>query len=166
MTAAVASIPITRIVVESSDSLRKQTTPLAKSLVLTNVDDATHLAYTNTMMRHLASLVPQRHLLGATDIQKAQVDSWLEYIRQNLEIAIVTNGLQADISLPMNRFDKHLYNRNHLVGESVTIADISLAVALYTTNVDLSNFENVCRLVDNVSQLSAFQSALNSWSEA
>lgn len=162
VTAEFASISIARKIVISQAELCAQTTPLAKSLVLScgeHVD--LYLTSTNTIMRYLANLVPQSHLMGSTNVEKAQVDSWLEYIWCSLDIPIGAG--EGNLSVPLKILEKHLRNRETatcLVGNDISIADISLVVSLYMASVEMSQYESLKRLCDKVQKDAAFQAAV------
>lgn len=121
-------------------------------------------------MRFLATRASSKlNLMGSTNIEAAQVDSWLEYVWCSLDIAIAAekNDLTPDhLSGPLEILDKHLQNKLYIVGESITIADISLVVSLFMANVDLSNHDNLRRLFEIVKELPAFQKALYSFAIA
>ena len=152
-----ASIPLTRTIVESEDALRVQTTPMAKSLVLTVGE--IHLTTTNSMLRTIAELSPNTNLLGVTDIDKAQVDGWLSFVWSSLDVTLDADQ-QADLSAPLHTLEEYLHHRTYLVGENLTIADISLAVTLHMATVhnlcDCANYTNVHRFYETVHHQRAY----------
>ena len=154
-----ALVPLDQTIVESQAELRQQTTPMAKSLVLTYCSDM-HLFTTNTMMRFIATLAPGRNILGTTDVEKANVDGWLDFIWWSLDVPLAADP-NADISVPLETLNKHLQCQTHLVGKCLTIADISLFVTLQMSAADqLSNYENVHELYKTVQQHPAVAKAL------
>lgn len=142
----------------SSDALQQLTTPLAKSLVL-SVGDETHLTTANAMLRTIAALSPAMNLLGTTEVEKAQVDGWSSFVWSSLEVPLEAQP-DADLSSPFATLERYLSFRTYLVGESLTIADISLAVTLHSVEKQCSKYENVQRFYETVQHQPAFGTAL------
>lgn len=156
-----ASIPLIRTIIESEDALREQTTPMAKSLVLTVGE--IHLTTTNSMLRTIAELAPGTNLSGVTDIDKAQVDGWLSFVWSSLDVTLDADE-KADLSAPLHTLEEYLHHRTYLVGQNLTVADISLAVTLHMATVhhlcDCSNYTNVHRFYETVHHKRVYMSAL------
>lgn len=85
-------------------------------------------------MRTIASIAPALNLSGATDIDKALVEGWMSFIWASLDLPIQSLSTAAgnDLSDVFHTLNRHLTNQTFLVGNTVTIADISLAVTLHT----------------------------------
>ena len=85
-------------------------------------------------MRTIASLAPVSNLSGATDVDKALVEGWMSFIWASLDLPIqsISTAASNDMSDAFHTLDRHLTYQTFLVGNAVTVADISLAVALHT----------------------------------
>ena len=86
------------------------------------------------MMRTVASLAPACNLLGATDVNKALVEGWISFIWASLDlpIQVIATGANADLADAVNTLERHLTYKTYMVGDTITIADISLAVSLHS----------------------------------
>lgn len=139
-TANYASIPlITRE--DTFDELRKLS-PMAKSLVL-EFDHETKLTSCHAMLRFISSLTPASQLQGDSEISRALVDGWLDFCWNSLEIplqvmeenaAVVFSSVEvakSDIHAALAILENQFQENKHLVGDNVTLADISIVVVLH-----------------------------------
>lgn len=112
-----------------------------KSMYLRVENDSTTIHLANSMIRFLASLVPSSGLLGQTQSEKAQINSWLTFLWHNVELPMhaltqahddirVADHIQVKLGMAFKRIDSYLQKQSNLVGSSTTLADICLAVVL------------------------------------
>jgi glutathione S-transferase len=153
--ASVAGIKITVTKDVSHDDMVKLAAN-ASSLVLKT--PAGIITRQVAMLRHIAEMVPAAQLMGMTDFQTSQVDQWLEFSANELEIpvcAITDLTLQkkaiVDTITAMTIIEKHLSEQTYTVGERLTLADICFfAVSrkiIKTGLIDIrSKFPSVFRL--------------------
>jgi len=95
------------------------------------------------------------HLLGTNEYENGLVDQWLDFTSGEIDLPAkvwlwpiqglmpnnqaVTNKAKGDIRNVLDILNKHLEDRTFLVGERITLADISVATSLlplYTTVLD------------------------------
>jgi len=106
-------------------------------------------------------------LLGATLLESAQIDSWMDFSSHNIELPAtlwfypvlgfmpfntsVTARAKADLSKALKVIDDHLRDSTYLVGHKITLADIAVVAALvypfkFVADPDYrSSFPNVIR---------------------
>ena len=99
------------------------------------------------MLRIVGSMVPAFELLGRNGAEAAQVDAWLSFVWHSVELPLqvlreqassanespsmeCSDQIQRQLDDALLTVDNHLVRNSYLVGDSVTIADLSLAVAL------------------------------------
>lgn len=121
--------------------------PIADGLVLTLSDGSPFGGSSNALMKIAASLAPASGLLGSTDHDAAQVDSWVTYANTNFEVPVsalkaanaaaagkadasLVESIKKDMELSISVVNCHLVPSAYMVGGKVTIADISLVIAL------------------------------------
>ncbi|KAF3833094.1 hypothetical protein F7725_026759 [Dissostichus mawsoni] len=78
---------------------------------------------TNSISRYLARVAPALGLYGANMMEQTEVDHWLEFSARRL-------CGQSGVSTALGELDKALSLRTFLVGQSVTLADLSVWAAL------------------------------------
>jgi glutathione S-transferase len=136
--------------------------PSPKSLVLSIGSDV-HITMSNSMIRTIASIAPASELLGRNDFEAAQVDSWLSFLWHSVELPLhVLNdleslpnsgekaeteveGVKSQLKSAIATVEGHLTKKqqqslppnSYIVGVSITLADICLAVALRYSGSDL-----------------------------
>jgi len=89
---------------------------------------------------------PSTTLLGSTSLQQAECDQWIEFAASEIEPPLcalcapvlgveTTANVQADaigdMKVALMVLDSHLRNREFLVGECVTAADICVCMAMF-----------------------------------
>jgi len=100
----------------------------------------------NAIARYIARMRSDTELLGRSFFDKAVVDSWMDFAQQELEVATLQwvypilgymehsaeaeEQAEADMTEALTIMDAHLKFRTYFVGESITLADISLAAGL------------------------------------
>eukprot|EP00816_Leptocylindrus_hargravesii_P009068 CAMPEP_0196808480 /NCGR_PEP_ID=MMETSP1362-20130617/8468_1 /TAXON_ID=163516 /ORGANISM="Leptocylindrus danicus, Strain CCMP1856" /LENGTH=780 /DNA_ID=CAMNT_0042182843 /DNA_START=62 /DNA_END=2404 /DNA_ORIENTATION=- len=131
-TASYCSIEISKEIVTDVHAL--PTT--AKGIALELSEDTTPIGQTNAMIRALANMTPSSKLYGKGAIEESTVDAWLGWIFCNVETAlngaslVGTDVAIADVLAALDKVDAQLAYRTYLVGEGVTLADISLTCVL------------------------------------
>jgi glutathione S-transferase len=134
------------------ESTRTSSPSPPKSLVLSLGSDF-HISMSNSMIRTIASIAPASELLGRNEFEAAQVDSWLSFLWHSMELplhvwedlsALPYSGevktereaVESQLKSAMATIEAHLttkdqsLQKSYFVGESITLADICLAVAL------------------------------------
>jgi len=126
--------------------------PLAKSIVLSisdNGNDHVVGGSSSNVMRALASLDPLSSLNGSSDVEKAQVDSWVSYGTSSIEVCIealkasqsslkdndkdqkqIVASIAKDFQFAISVINCHVMYATFMVGNRVTTADIALCSAL------------------------------------
>jgi elongation factor 1-gamma len=100
----------------------------------------------NAIFRYVMRSSLATSLYGATPLEAAQVDQWIDWSANELELAIgawvypilgyaafdfkATEKAQKDVQAALKVLDSYLETRTFLVGESVSGADIAVACAL------------------------------------
>jgi len=100
----------------------------------------------NAIFRYVLRSSLATSLYGATPLQAAQVDQWIDWSACELELAVAAwvypilgfanfdfraqQKAETDIKAALKVLDQYLLTRTFLVGESVTGADIAVAMAL------------------------------------
>jgi len=93
----------------------------------------------NAALRLVAALAPGMALQGDTDVQAAQVDGWLQFSSSSIDLPLQvllqqssqTSSLE-DWKASLQVLDQHLVSNTYMVGNAVTLADITIVVALQT----------------------------------
>jgi elongation factor 1-gamma len=137
----------------STVEILKGMTPLAKSLVLSfSIGTSTkHIATSNAMMRTVASIAPASGLLGGSDADDAMVDSWLSFVWSSIDLPLYawrkhpTGSLTIKFDATLHKVETHLMERTYIVGRSMTLADISLAVSLQCAGKTPEDGSNLSR---------------------
>eukprot|EP00741_Cyanophora_paradoxa_P004806 tig00000829_g4663.t1 len=100
----------------------------------------------NAIARYVARLRPDAELYGTSFFESGQVDQWLDYAMNELELPVgqltyplmgymvankaATDKAKADLLKQLDILDHYLVSRTYFVGEKITLADISLACTL------------------------------------
>lgn len=139
----VASVVGADMSVEKSTELTRLEASAKNMVLQTSGGNLTqHIA----ILRFLAGLSSSSNLLGAEDIDRAQVDQWLEFSWQELEVPLqlllnssesesVVRQATQDVVNNFSVLEDHLSSRTYLVGETLSVSDISLFVA-YLVSVE------------------------------
>jgi len=131
--------------------------PLAKGMAITWTDGKTNVAGSSSfMMKILASLAPASRLCGEGDFEAAQVDSWVTFGTNSIEIPVnalhtatavtvqgstekevsivdenMTESVKNDFCSALSAINHHVTYTTYMVGNQVTVADIGLVCGLY-----------------------------------
>jgi asparaginyl-tRNA synthetase len=144
--------------------------PQAKSMVLKT--SSGYLTQQNTILRHLAENSATAGLVGSTPFESAQVDQWLDFFWNELDFRAqalmgltagagvfgdmtqahkqsVEDRVKADLPQALQRLDDYLEDKTFMVGESTTLADLSLCCIIATLSklcvFDQDEYTNVFR---------------------
>ncbi|XP_053721197.1 bifunctional glutamate/proline--tRNA ligase isoform X1 [Synchiropus splendidus] len=88
-----------------------------------HVSDEVQFSDANSISRYLARVAPALGLYGANMMEQTEVDHWLEFSARRL-------CAQPNLAAALAELDKALSLRTFLVGNSVTLADLSVWAAL------------------------------------
>jgi len=118
--------------------------PLATTPVLVAPEGV--LFESNAIARYVARVNgDSAHLFGFSPVQAAQVDSWISFAADEIELPLsswvwshegkiegagVEKSASADVRKVMNGLDGFLKTRTFLVGERITLADVVVATTL------------------------------------
>ena len=89
------------------------------------------------MMRTIANIVPSSNLLGTSTADDAMIDGWLSFIWTSLDVPLkvlsddTTNETaKEDVMKAFETVETYMSSRKYMVGDTLTLADISLALSL------------------------------------
>jgi len=105
-------------------------------------NDGKYIAESNAIAYYVAN----QQLRGSTDVEKAQIIQWLGFADSEILPAsctwvfpclgimqynkAATDRAKEDVKSALNALNQHLLTRTYLVGERITLADISVACTL------------------------------------
>ena len=101
----------------------------------------------NAIARHVARMRRDTELLGVSFFESGQVDAWMDFVSHDLEVSLtlwlypvlgfldfhkdVHQEAVGDVRRALNILESHLVTRTYLVGEKITLADITAVSVLY-----------------------------------
>lgn len=104
------------------------------------------LFQSKAIARYVAQIRRDTELMGASFFQSGQVDSWMDWCTHELELpatmwyypvlgymphnAMATEKARADLAKALAVLEAYLLDKTYLVGEKITLADITIASAL------------------------------------
>jgi len=104
------------------------------------------ISESNSIARYIARMRRDTELIGATLFEEALVDQWIEFCSHDLELpatlwfypvigympanAATTAKAKEDFKKALSVLEAHLLYRSYLVGEKVTLADITIVSTL------------------------------------
>eukprot|EP00501_MAST-03F_sp_TOSAG23-6_P002509 GSMAST32.ASY1.ANO1.2646.1 assembled CDS len=122
----------------------KKLSPLCKVPVLVTEDGP--LLESNSIARYFGKIAVSKNLCGANFFEQCQVDSWLDWCSNELEIPVTmwvfpifgflppnpksVQKAKKDTATALNVLEAHLKSRSYMVGEAITLADICLVSTL------------------------------------
>jgi elongation factor 1-gamma len=132
----------------------------------------------NSILRYVARIKKDKGLYGTNEYQESQVDQWLDWCGLELEPPLLhlmlpifgwtefdkdqNKKAQSDMMAVLRILDAHLKVHNHMVGSSLTIADIAICSALIYPMKFLweekyrKNFAAVTKYVESTAAHGAF----------
>jgi len=139
--------------------------PLGRTPVLETLKGC--IVGSGAITRYLARLRGDLQLYGESFQDQAEVDQWIEFSQNELEVPCAawvyptlgvcspnkeaTARAKQDVAAVLKVLDNHLFDRTYLVGEGISLADISIVIPLaeaYKTVFDeafIGQFPNVER---------------------
>eukprot|EP01042_Synura_sphagnicola_P014004 gene14004-17721_t len=163
----------------TTEDFRKKS-PLGKVPVLETAQGS--IFESNAIARYVARLRPDAELLGVSFFESAQVDSWIEFNSHELELpatvwyypvlgaapynASLSAKAKGDVSRALKVLENHLADKTYLVGEKITLADITVASTLvypFKFVADASfrgAFPNVIRWFETLVHQPAFEAVV------
>jgi len=119
--------------------------PLGKVPVLSTPEGS--VFESNAIARYVARLNPAAHLYGRSNLEAGQVDQWIDFSSNEIDLPVsawiypilgaipenanLTAKAKEDVAKALAILDKHLLYRTFLVGERVSLADIVVACSLF-----------------------------------
>jgi len=119
--------------------------PLGKVPVLETPEGG--IFESNAIARYVAGLKADTTLLGATYFESGQVSQWMEFATTHLDLPVsnwvyqiigwmaFNKGLTVkaiqDVKAALKVLDSHLLKNSYMVGNGITLADITLVCTLY-----------------------------------
>jgi tRNA synthetases class II (D, K and N)/Glutathione S-transferase, C-terminal domain len=99
----------------------------------------------HAMMRTIAALAPASGLLGTSAAEDATIDGWLSFIWTSIDLPLSVAGdesgdpsaVEQDVTKALETIEKYLTEskRTFMVGNAVSLADISLAISLNSASL-------------------------------
>jgi len=136
----------------------------------------------NAIARYVARLRNDTGLYGRTFFESAKVDQWVDFCSHNLELPAtvwiypllgftqandaLTAKAKTDLAAGLKVIDEHLATATYLVGDHITLADITVATTLlypfkFVCTADFRNqFPNVMRWFDTCVHQPAFEAVI------
>lgn len=127
---------------KSADYLKKS--PMGKVPCLTTPNGS--IFESNAIARYVARMRRDTELYGVSFFESAQVDSWIDFCNHDLELPATvwfypvlgymqynesaTAKAKADMSRALSALNNHLSDKTYLVGQKITLADITIATTL------------------------------------
>ena len=143
----------------------------------------TFIANSNAIARYVSKLRADAGLCGATLVESAQVDSWIDFCSMDIELPatiwyypvigylpsanpVATEKAKLDLAKGLAILNTHLADKTYLVGENITLADITIASALVYPFKFVADpkyraaFPNVMRWFDTCVNQAAFTAVI------
>lgn len=155
--------------------------PSAKSLLLQT--SAGFLTQQNAILRYIAESNKAAKLMGSDEMEIAQIDQWLEFSWQELEVPVqallqfaskpflatpeMKEKAVTDIKNNLSVLEDHMFNRTYIVGERLSVADLSLYVVFSTllqrSTVQAKNYPVLYRWYMTIGSVPTVASAMKSY---
>lgn len=134
-----------------------------------------HLFESNAIIKYLSNIRREHNLLGNGIFEEAEVNMWLDFNTYELEIPICCYVLNRFCEKSLQHIkdsfkclDEHLLYNQFMVGQNITIADISICViinfALKAEKLSpslLKHYRNLNRLYETVTNQRAFKAVFS-----
>jgi elongation factor 1-gamma len=133
------------------------------------------------IVRYLSGLKAYLHVGGQSAFDKAQVDLWMDMVRNDLASGLKIRGIESGVGewtqealdshrkafgSALGRFEEHLALRTYFVGHSVTLADLAFTAALASNRASLlcvngvKEFPNVNRHFQFMTNTTFYQAVM------
>lgn len=100
------------------------------------------VCYKNAIIRHLLEKYTSDLYGGMSISQKAQADSWLEWVSDELSsLASQKDAYRTNGEMCVAKVDLHLRSREFLVGDRFSIADMNLCISLMVLALSKGDFQ-------------------------
>jgi elongation factor 1-gamma len=139
------SVPPFRMPADAKSAEFKDKSPMGKVPVLET--DQGCIFESNAIARYIARIRADTELTGANFFESAQVDSWIDWCANELEVPMgfwifpilgymqndpaVTGKAMGDVKKALATLERHLTLRTFMVGRQISLADIVIVSALY-----------------------------------
>lgn len=156
---------------------------LIKKLPVLEVVGSSCIANSNAIARYVSKLRADAGLCGSTIVESAQVDSWIDFCSMDIELpatiwyypvigyfpsanSVAKEKAKKDLATALGTLNTHLAEKTYLVGEKITLADITIASALVYPFKFVADpkyrtaFPNVMRWFDTCVNQSAFTAVI------
>lgn len=97
------------------------------------------------MMRTISALAPASGLLGTSAVEDATIDGWLSFIWTSIDLPLSvagdehgdTSAVERDLTKSLETIENYLSasKRTYMVGNALSLADISLAISLNSASL-------------------------------
>jgi len=102
----------------------------------------------NAITRYVARSRRDTQLMGGSFLEEGQVDSWMDFSTHQLEVPLLvlgseqvpaeaTKAAQVELRQAVAALEKHLEGRVFLVGDTLTLADVSIVCALARVDAEI-----------------------------
>ena len=157
-----------------------QKSPLGKVPVLDTPSGA--ITESNAIARYVARIRGDSELLGSSFFDSAKVDSWVDFCSHDLELPVTlwvypvlgyipfnpatAAQAKADVARALAVLEAHLADKTYLVGNKITLADITVASTLLypfkfvADGAFRSSFPNVIRWFDTCVNQPQFENVI------
>merc|ERR1711918_330215 len=85
------------------------------------------IKHTNAILRRIAHTVPECGLMGCSFFEESAIDSWLEWGALEVDHTVLDANPVDGIC---DVLEPHLKSRTFLVGQRLSVADVSIALSI------------------------------------
>jgi len=130
---------------EFDASLASSLSPSGKAPVLVTPKGSV-IFESNAMARYMAKIRRDTNLLGENVLEEASIDAWMDWCSNELELPCCVwfypvagympfhpeayTKAKEDLAKALNTLNSYLLDKTYMVGEAITLADITIASAL------------------------------------
>lgn len=147
--------------------------PSAKGLLLRA--NNSYLSQHIAILRYIAETFNNASLLGGEDeMSRAQINQWLEFSWEELEVPLQASTISSDVAVrakvkqdthnSLSVLEDHLSSRTYIVGETISLGDVSIFVAflelLNTGLLEAQSFRALNRWARTIAAQPRFSSIL------
>ncbi|RUS25304.1 hypothetical protein BC938DRAFT_472352 [Jimgerdemannia flammicorona] len=104
----------------------------------------------NTVSKYLAAHATEKHLLGVSDVDHAEVDQWLTWTNTTLKVAN-----KKELITELKFLDDHLVTRTYLIANRLTLSDLVVYANVHPNAKSLkpSTLPNLVRWFDLIQHI-------------